>query len=483
MMRVLVTGATGFIGRALVMRLLGGGHHVAAWVRDDARARDLLGREVELVSARSSVSDAIARADAVVNLAGESVFGGRWTEARKKALTASRVDLTRSIAAAIEASPTRPSVFVSASAVGFYGDRGDAIVEDDGAAGDDFLARLCRNWESAAMGAAGAGTRVFIPRIGIVLGVGGGALATMSVPFRLGVGGPIGTGRQYVPWIHIEDLIEIIVKALSDPRLSGAMIAAAPNPVTNLELSKAIAARLHRPCFARVPAALLKLALGEAASMLLGGQRARPTRLERSGFSWRYPAIDAALDDIFGNDRPRISRLTDEMPAPRIESDYFRSRRPRYVLVHKTRVDAPIERVFDFFSRPANLGAMTPARMQFQIVEGADADVRRGLRIRYRLRIGPLPVRWTTLIEEWEAPVFFADSQQSGPYRSWWHEHHFAPDGNGTLMEDRVYYSPLAGPMAGIVNAAMIAPMLSEIFAFRAKMIKLRFGRPVTNSS
>jgi uncharacterized protein (TIGR01777 family) len=299
-MRTLITGATGFIGRALTRRLLAVDHQVSAWVRDAGKARTLLGPDVTLAASGdpAALKSAIAQADAVINLAGEPVMGGRWTPRRKRAISASRVDLTRAITQAIAECAARPTVLISASAVGYYGDRGDEAVEDDAPPGTDFLARLCREWEAAALAAREASVRVFIPRIGIVLGREGGALAKIIGPFRLGLGGPIGSGRQYVPWIHLDDLIEMITIALVDQRFSEPMIAAAPNPVTNRDFVNALAQRLHRPCLVPAPAIALKLILGEAATPLLTGQRVRPQRLENAGFRWRYLTIDAALAAI-----------------------------------------------------------------------------------------------------------------------------------------------------------------------------------------
>jgi uncharacterized protein (TIGR01777 family) len=294
-MRVFLTGATGFIGHALTSRLLGMHHHVIAWVRDVEKARAALGSDIELVSAGSDLGEPISRADAIVNLAGESIFG-RWTSARKRAIVESRVNLTRAIANAVSRSASRPTVFISGSAVGYYGDRGDEIVDDDAPPGDDFLATLCREWEAAALGASG--TRVFIVRTGIVLGKNGGALPNMVMPFRFGMGGPIGSGRQYVPWIHLDDYLAIIMAALEDDRMRGPMIAAAPKPVTSRDLAKAIGAVLHRPSFMPVPAIALRILLGEAAAMLLTGQRVRPRRLEELGFKWRFSTIEAALSDL-----------------------------------------------------------------------------------------------------------------------------------------------------------------------------------------
>jgi uncharacterized protein len=297
-MRVFITGATGFIGWELTARLRGAGHRVTAWVRNESRARGLLGPEVELASAPSGLREAVAKADAVINLAGEPVSAARWTASRKQAIVESRVKLTRAIASAIAQSPSRPGVFISASAVGYYGDRGDEIVEDDAPPGNDFLANVCRNWEAAALEAAKSGVRVFIPRIGIVLGADGGALASMVMPFRVGMGGPLGSGRQYVPWIHLDDQLAVMIAALEDRTMSGPMISAAPNPVTSRDLAKAIGAVLHRGSFMPVPTIALRILLGEAAALVLTGQRVRPRRLQQSGFTWRYPMIAAALSDL-----------------------------------------------------------------------------------------------------------------------------------------------------------------------------------------
>ncbi len=299
-MRVFITGATGFIGRPLCTRLTDAGHEAVAWVRDESRARALLNPSIKLVCARhgGSIRDEIALADAVINLAGEPVFGARWTPERKRAIVESRVNLTREIIEAIAEASKRPTVLVSASAVGYYGDCGDRIVEDDSPVGHDFLAAVCRDWEAAAMEAWAGGVRVFIPRIGIVLGAGGGALAAMMLPFRFGLGGPVGSGRQFVPWIHLDDMIAIIIAAVDDGRLAGPMIAAAPNPVTNGDLAHAIGRAMGRPSLIRMPAFLLRLAFGEAAMVLCGGQRVRPRKLEQAGFRWRYPTIESALAAI-----------------------------------------------------------------------------------------------------------------------------------------------------------------------------------------
>ena len=476
-MRVFITGATGFIGRALVLRLLGTGHQVTAWVRDEERARNLLGSEVVLVPTNSSIGEHIPRANAVINLAGEPVLAGRWKASRKSAIVESRINLTRAIATAIAESPSPPSVLISASAVGYYGDRGDETVEDDTPAGNDFLATLCRDWEASALAAQNSRTRVFIPRLGIVLAPEEGALARMVLPFRFGVGGPIGSGRQYVPWIHIDDLVEILVTALQDERFSGPLIAAAPNPVTSRQLAGAIGIVLRRPSLLPVPGLALRILLGEVGAYLLTGQRVRPRRLEQLGFVWRYSEIETALADILKDDDVRIERFNEfaTEPLAGTASNYLSIHRPRFVLSHKTRVEAPIEEVFRFLSKPQNLGVMTPRAMRFRILSELPHEFRPGLRIEYALHLGPVPLQWRTRIEEWKPPGLFADSQESGPYHCWWHEHHFQPDGNRTLMEDRVYYAPPLGLAGTVANVLFVAPALRRIFWYRRHVLRLRF--------
>src|SRR5262249_47395207 len=259
--------------------------------------------------------------------------------------------------------------------------------EDDTPAGNDFLATLCRDWEASALAAQNSRTRVFIPRLGIVLGPEEGALARMVLPFRFGAGGPIGSGRQYVPWIHIDDLVEVLVSALHDERFSGPLIAAAPNPVTSRRLARAIGVVLHRPSVLPVPGIALRILLGEAGAYLLTGQRVRPHRLEQLGFVWRYPEIETALADILKNDDVRIERFS-EFAAKHLAggaSKYLRDHRPSFVLSHKTRVEAPIEEVFRFLSRPQNLGVMTPRAMRLRILNEMPDEFRPGLRIEYAI--------------------------------------------------------------------------------------------------
>ncbi len=483
-MRIFITGATGFIGRALTLRLLGAGHEVSAWVRSDARAASLLGPDVELVAA-SGGDDAlraeVARANAVINLAGEPVLGGRWNASRCEALSRSRIGLTTSIADAIERAAQRPAVLVSASAVGYYGDRGDEVVDENSPGGNDFLAGLCRDWEQAAQRAAQAGVRVFIPRIGVVLGLDGGALAQMLPPFQFGAGGPIGSGRQYIPWIHLFDLVELIATAVEDPRYTGPAIAAAPYPVTSREFAHTLGRVLHRPSFLPVPAVALRVIFGDGASVLTSGQQVNPARLKELAFRWRFETLEAALRNILAEDDPTIEALGAGSPKPANpeNSGYLDKYRPGFVVQNKTRVDAPIAQVFAFFSKPQNLGVMTPADMRFQISGPMPGQIAQGTAIEYTLRVGPIPLHWRTNIEAWQPERLFIDSQERGPYRCWWHEHYFQADGAATMMEDRVYFAPPFGMLGALASHIVVRPALRRIFRFRAQAMKLRFpGAP-----
>jgi uncharacterized protein len=299
-MRVFITGGTGFIGRALVSRLRHDGHSMVLLARSPERARTLLGDDVGLVSVgggSGAMIDALRTCDAVVNLAGEVIVGKRWTAARRRLLEESRVGVTTSVVDAMTAAGGRPAILLSASGSGYYGDRGAEILTEASGHGDDFLARLCVAWEAAAKRATDVGVRVVVMRQGVVLGRGGGALAQMLPPFRLGLGGPIGPGRQYFPWIHLQDLVNVYCAALTDDRYHGPVNCVAPEEATGRTFARALGRALRRPAILPVPALALRALFGEGASVLLGSQRVEPRVLKDRGFTWAFPRLDAALSD------------------------------------------------------------------------------------------------------------------------------------------------------------------------------------------
>lgn len=297
-MQVTITGATGLIGSALVRRLRERGDEVTVLSRDPDRARERFGDGVDSMAwdpaGGPAPAEAFAGRDGVVHLAGENL-AQRWTKAAKRRILASRELGTRNVVAGIAAADPRPRVLVSSSGVGYYGPRGDEPLDEQTPAGDDFLAGVVRAWEREADRASELGLRVVKVRTGVVLDADGGALSKMLPPFKAGVGGPVAGGRQYLPWIHLDDVVGMMVEALSDERWHGPINATAPEPVSNAEFSKALGRALHRPAVAPVPALALRALYGEMADLVLYGQRAVPGRPLELGYSFRHPDLDEAL--------------------------------------------------------------------------------------------------------------------------------------------------------------------------------------------
>lgn len=301
-MRTLITGATGFIGSALSRRLQRTGHEVWALSRGGDSATSHLPAVSRAFAwdpmAGPAPAEAFEGVEAVVHLAGESV-AGRWTRARREAIEQSRVVGTTNLVAAIEELSQRPRVLVSSSAIGYYGDRGEESLTEQSHSGDDFLARVSREWEAAARGAEGLGVSVVRLRTGIVLGHGGGALKEMLPPAKLGLGGPLGSGRQWWSWIHLEDAIGIIEHALTLNQ-STALNGTAPVPVRQIEFAKTLGGVLKRPAFMPAPAFVLKLVLGGFAVELLSSKRVLPEATRASGYDFRFAELGPALADILG---------------------------------------------------------------------------------------------------------------------------------------------------------------------------------------
>ncbi|MFN7990135.1 MAG: TIGR01777 family oxidoreductase [Thermoanaerobaculia bacterium] len=293
-MRVVVTGGTGFLGRALLPVLQRNGHEVAVVSRDPSLAT--LPPGVRAV-AWNDLPGVVDGAGGVVNLAGETI-AQRWTGAAKSRIVGSRAEAAARVGEALRAARAKPAVLLNASAVGFYGDRGDEELDESSPAGRGFLAETTVAWEEAARRAAPEGVRLVLARTGIVLGEEGGALAKMLLPFRLGVGGPLGSGRQWMPWIHRDDLVSLLVAALGDSRYEGPVNAVAPAPVTMREFAATLGKVLRRPAFAPAPAFAIRAAMGEMASLVLEGQKAVPAKAARLGFRFRFERLEPALADL-----------------------------------------------------------------------------------------------------------------------------------------------------------------------------------------
>ncbi len=292
-MRIAVTGASGFIGSNLAARLGTSGHEV---VRLSRRTPPGPGAAAWNPATGRIDTNALGTLDAMVHLAGAGIADRRWSEARKRAIRDSRAGATAALCRSLAALPEPPRTLVCASAVGFYGDRGDEVLTEASAGGTDFLAGVCAEWEAAADPAREAGLRVVHARFGLVLSASGGALARMLTPFRLGAGGRLGSGRQYMSWVDLDDAIEALLHAIETPAVSGPMNVTGPLPVTNAEFTATLARVLRRPAVVPVPAFALRLLFGELAGpLLIGGQRVLPRVLELSGYRFRHPTLEQAL--------------------------------------------------------------------------------------------------------------------------------------------------------------------------------------------
>ena len=454
-MHVVVTGATGFVGRPLVRAFLARKDSVTVLTRDPEQAAEHLPAGCTVAAWRegAAVEPAVLRgADAVVHLAGAGIADRRWTASYKRAILESRVATTQGLVAAIGALPSaaRPRALVAASGVGFYGNRGDETLDEASAPGTGFLPEVCIAWERETFAARELGVRAVALRTGIVLDPHGGALAKMLTPFRLGVGGRVGSGRQWMSWITLDDLVALYLFALDRSELDGPVNAVAPTPVTNADFTRALGRALGRPTLLPVPAVALRVALGEMAGLLLEGQRVLPTRARAAGFGFRHPELPAALAAL-------LADLDQE-------------------LVREQFVPKPPDEVFDFFSDPANLEALTPDFLRFHVLGTSTPRLQTGTTIDYKLSLRGVPVRWRSVIEQWLPSRRFVDRQLKGPYRTWIHTHEFEPRAGGTLVRDHVRYALPFGPLGDVVAGAYVARDLDRIFAYRRARLRELLG-------
>ncbi|MFN2425344.1 MAG: TIGR01777 family oxidoreductase [Candidatus Binatia bacterium] len=446
-MKVLVTGATGLVGRHLVRRLIEGGHEVVTLTRNlDDASINLPVRCVihEWFPDIGQIDErALDGVDGVVHLAGENVGEGKWNQERRDALLRSRIDSTRTLVGAIaaRAPEDRPWVLVSASGIGIYGERGDEVLAEGSSPGEGYLSEVCVAWEQEARRAEASGLRWVAMRTGLVLARDGGALPRMLPPFRLGIGGRHGTGRQWMSWIHIEDLVSLYVAALENRAFEGPINAVAPHPVTNSDFAAALAMALGRRARFPLPAAILNFVLGERSGLVLTGQRVAAIAADDAGFVFDYPDIASALGELC-TDLRRV-----------FEQEIWFEQKP--------------QDVFAFFSDARNLEMITPGFLRFRITKAPEDGLFEGALIEYRLRLRGVPIRWRTRIDVWDPPRTFVDSQQRGPYRSWAHTHEFEALDGGTLVRDVVRYELPFGALGDLVAGKLVEKDVALIFAYR----------------
>lgn len=454
---VLLTGGTGFIGQELGLALVRRGYHVRLLGRDPERHAGKLPFPAELVpwdqGTLSFPYEALDGCLAVVNLAGEPIAEGRWSTEKKERIRSSRVEMTAALVHRVLHYPAKPRVFVQASAIGYYGERGDEILTESSTGGDGFLHEVCRDWEQAAQPIVDAGIRTVFPRIGMVLGATGGALPQLAALYAKGLGGKVGGGRQWVSWIHVDDLVAFIIRAIEDERLAGVYNAVAPEPCRYTELHAALNVALGTSGSLPTPGLGVKLALGEKATIVLGSQRVVPQRALAHGFAFRFGTVGPAVEHCYEGTVARgVQRL-----------------------IARQWVPAAPEAVWAFFSSEKNLEHITPPFLRFTVKGLSTAKIEAGTRIKYTLKVHGVPVTWESLIRDWTPPSAFVDTQEKGPYAVWHHRHTFEPLAGGVLITDVVQYKLPLGLLGGLVAGGFVDSDVKAIFAYRRKVIATIF--------
>ena len=449
-MKILMTGATGHVGNYVGRRLVELGHEVVVISRSKDKALHYLEFPAEVIE-HDLVGHVLPEkklhgVEAIIHLMGETV-DGRWTAKKKELILKSREASSENL---VKHLPASVKVIVSASAQGIYGDHKAHDVTEKTKLGSDFLAEVCKKWEAPFKNLSIRNVQL---RIGLVLDPQSGVLRKMIPLFQRGLGGTLGSGDQYMSWIAIEDLTEIIVEALNNEKYSGPINCSANNPVTNKEWTKLLGKALNAPSSPPVPSFALRIALGEMASAVLGSIKMTPEKLNALHFKFKH----ADLKDYF---KQRLE--------PYKNGQYFYS--------VKQYVPREIEGVFKFFSEAANLEQITPPFLNFQVTHMSTKTIHEGTLIDYKLNLKGIPMKWKTLIAKWDPPHSFVDTQLKGPYQLWHHTHRFEKLGNGTLLSDEVRYKLPLGFLGQVMASTFVQKDVEKIFKFRREVIhKIKF--------
>lgn len=465
-MRILLTGATGLIGRELGKALAARGDTLVCLVRDVEAARRRLPFPAQCHAwdhTRPVPAETLRDVEAVLNLAGEPVADTRWTAARKALIRDSRTQGTRRLVRAVLDHGAAVATFVQGSASGFYGERGDERLSAPSTKGQGFLADVVQAWESELLPLATQRPQLRVPvvRTGIVLARQGGALAEMLPLFRVGAAGRLGSGRQWMSWIHLDDIVALFLHAL-DAAPSGILEGAAPQPATNRQFTAALCRSLGVIENLPAPSLAIRALFGERAAIVLGSTRLEPLATQASGFRFRFETVEQALADLLAPLRGGVRLRVWEQWLPQ----------------------AP-QALWPFFCEPGNLEAITPPFLAFRVLGMSTPAIDAGTLIDYRLRLNGIPIRWQTRIDTWDPPRRFVDLQAKGPYALWHHTHDFVPMQGGTLMRDIVRYRLPAGWLGALVGGRKVDRDVERIFEFRSREIDERFGaadRPTTRA-
>jgi uncharacterized protein (TIGR01777 family) len=397
--------------------------------------------------------------DAVINLMGENLSAGRWTEDFKKRILTSRADASRELIQAVF-SKANPKHWIQASAVGWYGSSPAGVVFDENSGkGEGFLSEVCQKWENA-LEALPSGVRKVILRTGVVMSHKGGAFPKMLDPILNGIGGVIGDGHQMMSIIHLDDAARFVVHALKTPAVEGAYNLMVEQPVMQKLLTQRLCVLLHVQPGPPVPALALKLALGEMADLLLQSQSVVSVRIAETGFRFRYDTVHELLQEICSWHQHPLE-----------------PHRATFIQYAEQFVPRELNEVFPFFSDARNLEAITPEWLNFKIKSVSTGDkIEKGTKIRYRLKLHGVPIAWLTDIAEWQPPTLFVDNQLKGPYSLWYHEHSFETVKGGTLLKDWVRYRLPMGKLGSWVGLGKVRSDVSKIFAHRKQSILNQFS-------
>jgi uncharacterized protein (TIGR01777 family) len=452
-MKILVTGATGFVGKKLCEELIIAGHEVHGITRSIERAKEKILLPIkfhqgDLLQAPIELDQDF---DIVVNLMGENIGEKKWSEEQKEIILKSRSQSTKNLYDSLK--NNKGSMFVQASAIGYYRDsQGDEWLDENTEQANFFLAKVCDEWEKSSLMFKQNFEKHLILRIGVVLGYDGALMHKLIPLYRKGLGGVLGSGKQWMSWIHRDDLVNMIIFSIEN-KASGLINAVAPNPIQNKEFNKKLSSYIERPAFFRVPAFLLKLIMGAQSYLALSSQRIK-SNIE--DFNFKYATMDQALEEICS--------YKHTMPIDR-KAFHHRLRQVQFI-------DMPIEKVFDFFSDAKNLERITPDMLNFRITYQSTPQIQDGTIFKYKLKVHGLPVSWKTHITNWKVNEQFTDYQEKGPYQVWDHTHKFIPCHGGTLMIDDVLYRLPMGFLGELGGLWLVKKDVPSIFEYRAKEMK-----------
>lgn len=457
-MKILLTGATGLLGRQLSQKLFEMGHDLVITTRSPESVWKKINVPCTPISWPLNENDLehLSQIEGVIHLMGESIAEGRWNDTKKASLFRSRIDSTKSLFEWLTKAQAPLKTWINASAVGYYGADLDKKYDESYPAGQDFLAELAKAWEDAALNTPytpNPDLRRVIVRIGVILSTEGGALQKMLPAFENHLGGRLSNGRQWFSWIHIDDMVQLIQTAIENTEYHGIYNAVAPEPVRNKTFTKTLGQVLKKSTIFPVPGLVLKVALGEMSTLLLDGHQVIPKRLIEKNFPFKFNTLKSALDNL----------LADR------DINYY---------TYQTAIwlPKPIEKVFEFFCDPKNLESITPDLLHFKVLGMSTDSIEQGTTMDYQLKIHGLPKKWKTLIEKWDPPHCFIDTQLEGPYSLWHHTHQFTSLRGGTLMSDTVIYQPPLGPFGRVANLLFIRKDIEAIFHYRRKIIVEKFN-------